>query len=108
MVRVAPLPGPSGVLFQAPNSIGLGHISRLAAIALAMKGLLPDLPFAFLIEGVDHGLLASLGLPWLSLPKVAQVVEGPEWSVWPIDHRDRFLRSNAESVKWTPVLGPVD
>jgi predicted glycosyltransferase len=97
MIR-APKAGVPAVLFQAPNSVGLGHINRLAAIALALREMQPATAIAFAIEGADHGLLRSLDLPWVSLPSVVQLVEGHEWRQWPLDSRDRLLRSNAESV----------
>lgn len=69
------------ILFQCPNQVGLGHMSRLAAIAVAMRELDPQVRLPFVVEGTSHSVLESYGLPYLSLP-------GPRdlrllWNQWP-------------------------
>ena len=86
------------VLFQAPNSIGLGHINRLAAIALALRQEEPAVACAFAIGGFDHGLLGALGLPWVSLPPVPPLMSGRDWRAWPPANRERLLRNFAEAT----------
>jgi hypothetical protein len=39
------------ILFQPPNRIGLGHMSRLIAIALAVRQTAPGTRTPFVIEG---------------------------------------------------------
>jgi hypothetical protein len=57
------------ILFQPSNGIGLGHISRLIAIALAIRDKAPSARLPFLLEGGSHSLLETASLPYLSLPR---------------------------------------
>lgn len=93
----AAAPKPRTVLFQAPNQIGLGHINRLAAIALAMRETHPDIASLFLVEGHDHGFLKALGLPVVSLPRMDLLVS-PDWSAWPQAQRERLLGAAADAA----------
>jgi UDP-N-acetylglucosamine--N-acetylmuramyl-(pentapeptide) pyrophosphoryl-undecaprenol N-acetylglucosamine transferase len=69
------------VVFQAPNTVGLGHISRLAAVALALRERDPDAAVLFAVEGDDHGLLAAAGLPRVSIPGLELLSDA--WAMWP-------------------------
>ena len=42
------------VLFHGPNRIGLGHLNRLSAIALALKKKSPHVRPLFAVEGGAH------------------------------------------------------
>lgn len=63
---------PMTILFQAPNHIGLGHISRLSAIALAIREAMPDAQIPFVVSGSSHSLLESLKIPCIPVPDVRQ------------------------------------
>lgn len=90
--------GPPTLVFQAPNTTGLGHINRLAAIALALEQIQPSVASAFAIDGWDHGLLDSLGLAWVSLPSAAKMLQRQAWSRWPAASREQLLQKLAEPV----------
>ncbi len=70
------------ILFQPPNHIGLGHVSRLLAIALATRELAPDLRLPFVVSGYAHGLVEAHGLPHLSLPGYAVADPYWRWQDW--------------------------
>lgn len=84
------------VLFHAVNGIGLGHISRLAAIALAMRERRPNLPLLFVVEGDSHGLLQSADLPYVEFPSASRFNGGED--SWLRSIRGRLLGSIAESI----------
>ena len=73
---------PQTILFQPPNHIGLGHISRLLAIALAVRRAAPDTRTPFIVEGDGHGLIAAHGLPEINLPGSVDLYETQKWSGW--------------------------
>jgi predicted glycosyltransferase len=56
------------VLFHPTNGIGIGHISRLAAIALALRINYPGTQVLFALEKSSPVLLESLTLPYVSVP----------------------------------------
>jgi UDP-N-acetylglucosamine:LPS N-acetylglucosamine transferase len=85
------------LLFQAPNGVGLGHISRLAAIAIALRDLVRGARPLFLVEGGDHLLLESIGLPSLSLPNRRELVSH-QWSSWSRDERRSLVGDLARCV----------
>jgi UDP-N-acetylglucosamine--N-acetylmuramyl-(pentapeptide) pyrophosphoryl-undecaprenol N-acetylglucosamine transferase len=58
------------IVFQPPNHIGLGHISRLLAIALAVRELDPRVRLPFVVGGHAHGLLEAHEVFHLALPLV--------------------------------------
>jgi predicted glycosyltransferase len=89
-------PSTARVVFQAPNTVGLGHISRLAAIATALRELDPAASMVFAIEGDDHGLLQSTGLPRLSIP--GQDLAADAWKGWSRADRLRLTLSLAATV----------
>jgi UDP-N-acetylglucosamine:LPS N-acetylglucosamine transferase len=85
------------LLFQAPNGVGLGHISRLAAIAVAVRDRVCGARPLFLVEGGDHLLLESMGLPCLFLPNRRELVSQP-WSSWNRDERRKLIEHVARCV----------
>ena len=72
----------SCILFQPPNHVGLGHISRLAAIALCVREICPGINVLFAVEGDGHGLLDALGLPYLSIPSAHALFKSSAWNSW--------------------------
>lgn len=70
------------ILFQPPNHIGLGHISRLLAIALAVREQRADLLLPFVVEGHGHGLIEAHRFPHLSAVGTYDFYETPHWSGW--------------------------
>lgn len=69
------------VAFQAPNRVGLGHISRMMAVALAIRRRRPDARLPFILEGASHSLLETASLPYFSLPHREEMA-GPSWTAW--------------------------
>src|SRR5712692_8568803 len=70
------------ILFQPPNRIGLGHINRLAAIALCVREVASDIRVPFAVEGYSHQLLEALGLPYLSIPSAHTLFKSDSWNCW--------------------------
>jgi predicted glycosyltransferase len=64
---------PLTILFQPPNHVGMGHISRLAAIALEIRQAVPDAQIPFVVSGGGHSLLESLDIPCIPLPEVGEL-----------------------------------
>ncbi len=79
---------PPCILFQPPNHVGLGHISRLAAIALSLRRLEPAVRVPFAVEGSSHQLLESLGLPFVPLPSAHDLFKNGAWQPWTGDQRN--------------------
>lgn len=78
------------------NGIGLGHLSRLSAIALAVREQDADLPLLFAVEGESHGLLESANLPYVAFPPASRF-EGRE-DPWLRSIRGPLLGSLAGSI----------
>jgi len=78
------------VLFQPPNHVGLGHINRLSAIALALRKLDPSIRTPFVVEGAAHVLLDVLGLPYIPLPSSHLMEESDSWAGWTKDERSEL------------------
>jgi UDP-N-acetylglucosamine--N-acetylmuramyl-(pentapeptide) pyrophosphoryl-undecaprenol N-acetylglucosamine transferase len=74
---------PKTILFQPPNHIGLGHISRLIAVALAARESAPSLRLPFVVDGHGHGLIEAHQFPCISLPTGFDAQEASSWSAWP-------------------------
>jgi UDP-N-acetylglucosamine--N-acetylmuramyl-(pentapeptide) pyrophosphoryl-undecaprenol N-acetylglucosamine transferase len=85
------------MLFHAVNGIGLGHVSRLAAIALAIRRRNPSLALLFAVEGNSHGLLEAVKLPHISFPSKSGFYCDDE-SSWPGSQGERLTRSIAASI----------
>jgi UDP-N-acetylglucosamine--N-acetylmuramyl-(pentapeptide) pyrophosphoryl-undecaprenol N-acetylglucosamine transferase len=86
------------ILFQPPNRIGLGHISRLIAIALAVKAADPEVRLPFVIEGHGHGLIEASGLPHFCLPSSYDLYETAQWAQWDRSERQIMLLDVASSL----------
>jgi predicted glycosyltransferase len=80
---------PRTILFQPLNHLGLGHVSRLAAIALAIRQMDPLIRVLFAVEDGGHVLLEALGLPYVVLPSEHAVKETDSWASW--DAHERSL-----------------
>jgi UDP-N-acetylglucosamine--N-acetylmuramyl-(pentapeptide) pyrophosphoryl-undecaprenol N-acetylglucosamine transferase len=89
------------ILFQPTNHIGLGHISRLIAIALAVREADPDCRAPFVIEGHGHGLTEAHGLPSLSLPSRYELLETPNWRSFDLTERRLLALDLATSLLQT-------
>ena len=86
----------SCILFHAINGIGLGHISRLRAIALAIRERQTDLPLLFAVEGDGHGLLESVALPYVTFPSASRFESATE--PWLKTIRGPLLGSMAAAI----------
>jgi len=86
------------ILFQPPNGIGLGHISRLIAIALAIRDKSPSTRLPFLLEGGSHLLLETVSLPYLSLPTGSALYGTETWASWPLEERRTIILKIADSI----------
>jgi UDP-N-acetylglucosamine:LPS N-acetylglucosamine transferase len=71
---------PPTILFQPINRIGLGHLSRLSAIALAVRAKVPEARVPFMVMGDSHSFLESLGLPHVSYGASMREPERPTWT----------------------------
>lgn len=95
-------PAPSGLnapsmFFQPTNGVGLGHLSRLAAIALAVRSRERRVRLLFGIAGASHALVESWGLPHVSIP--VSLEQGAEvWSCWTTAQRLQFGAALADSM----------
>jgi len=70
------------VLFHGPNRIGLGHLNRLSAIALALKKKSPHVRPLFAVEGGAHVILEAVRLPFVPLPSEYLMYETGHWEDW--------------------------
>jgi predicted glycosyltransferase len=89
---------PLTVMFQAPNRIGLGHINRLSAVALAIRMAVPGARVPFVLSGNSHGFLECLGLPYVALPEGHEFWECDSWTAWTRMERRTIIESLAASV----------
>lgn len=86
------------ILFQPPNQIGLGHISRLAAIAQAVQRIDPGIQVPFAVAGSSHSLLEAYGIPYLSIPPDLDAVSEAKWSAWSLSDRQTTATSICYSI----------
>lgn len=86
------------IIFQPPNRIGLGHLSRLIAIALAIREIRPDIKLPFVVAGDDHGLLEMYGLPHFALPDMYAMYQSGAWDAWPVAERHRGVTQVAAAM----------
>lgn len=70
------------VLFQVPNGIGLGHLNRASAIALAMRKVTPHLRAIFAVDGTSHGLLEACDLPYIAMPRPGMLAMPQTGGLW--------------------------
>jgi predicted glycosyltransferase len=90
--------GSRTILFNPPNRLGLGHINRLSAIALALRELDASVRLLFAIEGSGHVLLDALSLPYLPLPSSHALYETDAWNGWTRPLRSKLQLSLANAV----------
>jgi UDP-N-acetylglucosamine:LPS N-acetylglucosamine transferase len=86
------------ILFQPPNGTGLGHISRLMAIALAIRDKMPLWRLPFLVEGNSHSLLEDSSLPYILFPTNKAIYNTDDWAAWPIEERKVVLFKLADCI----------
>src|SRR5690348_100832 len=89
---------PATILFQPPNRIGLGHISRLIAIALEVRRAAPGARTPFVIEGGGHGLIDGCGFPEINLPTAYDLYETSKWTGWDRSDRQGLMLELATTV----------
>jgi UDP-N-acetylglucosamine--N-acetylmuramyl-(pentapeptide) pyrophosphoryl-undecaprenol N-acetylglucosamine transferase len=98
------------ILFHAPNRVGLGHLTRLSSIALAIRRTQTGVRPLFAIEGSGHVLLDVMGLPYLPLPSSYSMYKTECWAQWTeVDRRTlskRLCRAIVKSVN--PQLAVFD
>jgi UDP-N-acetylglucosamine--N-acetylmuramyl-(pentapeptide) pyrophosphoryl-undecaprenol N-acetylglucosamine transferase len=101
---------PSTVLFQSPNRIGLGHLSRLLAIALELKRADPSVRTPFIVEGDGHGLIAAHGMPEFNLPSSFDLIESGRWNDWEGPDRHALVQDVAWALlrRFAPRLVVFD
>jgi len=83
------------VVFHAINGIGLGHLSRQIAIALAVRELAPHTNILFVVDGGSHGLLEAAGLSYVTTPLVR---DNGTSAHWPMYRKNQVYRSFAHSI----------
>jgi predicted glycosyltransferase len=93
----APQPNPV-VLFQPQNHVGLGHLNRLSAIALALREIAPSVRTPFVVEGPSHVLLDALRLPYAPLPSSHLMYETDEWSAWDGESRRQLCIEMSRAI----------
>jgi predicted glycosyltransferase len=89
------------IVFQPPNRIGVGHISRLSAIALALKKLDPAVKTPFVLEGGGDAFLDALCLPYLCLPSSHAMHRTDAWNHWQTDAKLEMSRKISASILQT-------
>jgi predicted glycosyltransferase len=89
---------PPTILFQPPNHIGLGHINRLAAIALALREMPNPVRPVFVVEGSSHLLLDVLNLPSIPLPSDHAMFETDLWNSWSADERFTLSKEISQGI----------
>jgi predicted glycosyltransferase len=86
------------VLFQPPNHVGLGHINRLSAIAIALKEIQESVRSVFIVEGAGHALLDVLNLPSLPLPSDHAMFETESWNRWSSEKRSSLSQEISRAI----------
>jgi predicted glycosyltransferase len=86
------------VIFQPPNHIGLGHINRLAAIAIALQEMQEPIRSVFVVEGSGHVLLDALNFPSLPLPSEHALFETGYWNCWSAGERSNVSRKLSRAI----------
>jgi predicted glycosyltransferase len=86
------------VLFHPQNHVGLGHVSRLSAIALALRRMDASLRTPFVVEGAAHALLDALGLPYVPLPSSHTMFETGDWDRWDSDARQHLCLGISRAI----------
>ncbi len=68
---------PPKILFQPATGAGLGHVSRLTAVAVALRTLAPHTKLLFAAEGETTSLPACYDIP--CVPLLQEIGEWPGW-----------------------------
>jgi UDP-N-acetylglucosamine--N-acetylmuramyl-(pentapeptide) pyrophosphoryl-undecaprenol N-acetylglucosamine transferase len=89
---------PATIVFQPPNRIGLGHISRLLAIAMTVRDLRPEIRMPFLVEGHGHGFVEGHGFAEVNVPSGYDLFRTPLWAAWPEEERQAMARDVAKGL----------
>src|SRR5439155_15170021 len=77
LAKEAPFPVRSPtIMFHPPNGYGLGHVNRLAAIALAVRKRHPAAALPFVLRDGNHSLLETASLPYVYLTARTAVAGG--------------------------------
>lgn len=98
------------ILFQSPNRIGLGHLNRLASIAVTLQSLFQRVRTPFVIEGASHSFLERYALPFLTIPSSLELAESAEWACWSESERVRLMTGLSDAIleSWKPQLVVYD
>jgi UDP-N-acetylglucosamine--N-acetylmuramyl-(pentapeptide) pyrophosphoryl-undecaprenol N-acetylglucosamine transferase len=83
------------VVFHATNGIGLGHLSRQIAIALAVREQAPHTNILFVVDGGSHGLLEAAGLSYITAPLI---IDNGASAYWQMPRKSQVWRSFAHSI----------
>jgi predicted glycosyltransferase len=84
------------VMFQPCSGTGLGHVSRLIAIALALRGDDDPRPL-FVVEGTGRMLLEAYGLAHLLMPSDSEFgLDG--WKAWSATEKAAINVSLADAI----------
>src|SRR5262249_23198085 len=83
------------IVFHAIDQIGLGHLSRSIAIALRVRERAPESSILFVVDGVDHGLLAASGIPFVAVPAFRDPAPSNRW---PRPRRNDLAASLSDAI----------
>ena len=86
------------ILFHPQNHVGLGHVNRLAAIALAVAEIDPSVRTPFVIEGAHHLHLDALDIPYVPLPSVHLMNETAGWIRWTDQERSNLTQEIGRAI----------
>ena len=94
------------ILFYAVNGLGLGHVTRLMAIAREIRGLKPDAEILFLTSSEADSVIFEEGFPAIKVPSKNSARE----SGLPARIHVRLLQETAWSVfsSFNPHITVVD
>jgi predicted glycosyltransferase len=86
------------VLFQPLNHIGMGHINRLAVIALALQELDQSIRTPFVVEESSDVMLDARELPYIPFPSSNSMSHGGAWSGWTNDERYSLQQQLSQTI----------
>jgi predicted glycosyltransferase len=94
---------PATILLHGPDNVGMGHISRLSTIVLALRNIEKNVRPLFAIQGGGQVLLEVLGLPYVTLPKTRAMYGTTAWNQWSEHERSvislRVSRAIVRSIR---------
>lgn len=85
------------ILFQPSNGIGLGHVSRLLAIAEALRQQSQECRILFAVEPGVQALLGSEKFPQVVIPAPKELLKEC-WGEWPEEDREGIYRGVAQGI----------